>query len=674
MSMKNKSYSPKGCLTVLTVLQRSGLAALCAVLLVSCKDFFENAAPSAESSDKVFSNVAMIEQAMCGAYQELAQDKGYINRLGCGHAGLNTDCEWSTWSTKSSASAELVTYAQTISNSDIMNVRGADCWSYLNTVIERCNNIIEGIQQYGDTSDAAFRYYLGEAYFLRSFAYLEMVKYWGDVPARFESVTKVHASVNAKKTDRNSIYDHLRVDLREAARLMPWSNDAATPANSRNNVGRGNKAAALALLARADLMYAGKAVRPHTLDDPTGYSVRYNFEDESLRTEIYKEIVWACHQIIQHEDKLAPSFETPFRQICEDKMDYDQMEHLWVLPFADGARGQIMGYNAPKLGSSDKIGGLLRGFGVGGKTNGHSCMAPYLFFQYDNGDTRRDVTCTQGTWDIYSGTDRERLFPGSGEDDVIVYQKAQGIHNFYLSKFRFEWMRPGRERTGDDGIDFPVLRYADVLLMYAEAALYTSAADKVNGLAYLNKVRTRAGIATLGSYDLQTIQTERAKEFCGEYIRKWDLMRWGILKQQVLRAADFAHHVEFVLTGEEGNYKVDHLTTDFNESEVTLYNSYCYKYTLNTELNVWKLDGIYGLNKGETGRPAEYDKNAGWNEKSDLYGKLDKKTGTLTKVYVDELNYPVYSKAEQLESRQYWPIFPHYISASNGNLWNNYGY
>ena len=86
---KNKSNRSQTGLTVLTV---SLLTAL-AVSFTSCEDFFSNASPSAETIDKVFSNPEMTEQAMCGAYQELAKDKGYINRLGCGYQGLNTDCE-----------------------------------------------------------------------------------------------------------------------------------------------------------------------------------------------------------------------------------------------------------------------------------------------------------------------------------------------------------------------------------------------------------------------------------------------------------------------------------------------------------------------------------------------------------------------------------------------------
>lgn len=632
--------------------------------LASCESFFEKESPespSEKSAAEVFSNPALIEQAVCGAYQELAKDKGYINRLGCGYAGLNTDCEWSTWSTGTDDRAKLVTYDVPNNSSAIANPRGSDSWSYLSTIIERCNNIIDGILLYGDTTNNAFRYYLGEAYFLRSFAYLEMVKYWGDVPARFKSIEKDPESVNARKTDRNVIYDHLRTDLREAARLMPWSNDPDMPAPCRNKVGRASKAAALALLARADLMYAGKAVRPNTLEDPSGCAVQPNFTDDALRQAVYEEVLWACAQIIKHEDKLALDYETPFRQICADIDTYDQMEHLWVIPFANGARGQILGFNAPKVGSSDivKLSGKLPGIGDGAKSNGHICITPWLFYQFDPADTRRDVTCVQGAW-AYDKASKANL----GSDTLIAYQKSANMKNFWLAKYRFEWMN--HTSTGDDGVDLPILRYADVLLMFAEAAIGSNMGvtptnnTGIDPLEQLNRVRRRAHLADAPALTFELIQTERAKEFCGEYIRKWDLMRWGILQEQVQTSETFAR----ALMSED-----DVITAELNGKSVSISSKYWYKYRQDPTINgAWVMDSIYGLAPGETAKPAYFNKNNGWIEKKTIFGSEEKGWDFA------KSSYPFYRDAAQLITRQYWPIFPHYITASNGNLWNNYGY
>ena len=626
-------------------------------------------------SKTVFSSPELTEQAINGAYQELAKDKGYINRLGCGYIGLNTDCEWSAWSTGTDDRSTTVTYSLTTNNTAISNKNGSDSWSYLNTVIERCNAIIDGVRQYGDTTDAAMRYYLGEAYFLRSFAYLEMVKIWGDVPARFEAISTDPESVYAKKTDRNVIYDHLRIDLQEAARLMPWSNDDEVPLSARNKDQRAfhhdqkpvrtvmaliGKAAALALLARADLMYAGKAVRPNTLEDPSEYSVRFNFDDNTLRKEIMEEVLSACAAVINHEDKLAEDYEQPFRQICSDETAYDQMEHLWVIPFADGARGQIMGFNSPKIGSSDivKLSGKIPGIGDGAKSNGHISITPYLLYQFEKGDKRRDVTCVAGTW-AYDDKNVNGITEG-----IRAYQKSVNLKNYYLAKYRYEWMR--RNSTGDDGIDFPVIRYADVLLMFAEAAIGSNTGitpdnkTNLNPLEQLNKVRRRAGLADADALSFDLIMTERAKEFTGEYIRKWDLMRWGILKDEVEKAERFTRSIM---------ENTESITVSLNGKEVTISATIWYKYRQDPALNgAWVMDSIYGLGNGEITKPAYFDKNNGWIEKKNIFGSEDKGWDFA------KSSYPFYREAEQLNARQYWPVFTHYITASNGNLWNNYGY
>ena len=324
---------------------------LAAMMFAGCTDFFDTNAPSTLDKKAVFSNAERTEMAIYGVYELLGENDSYRNRIGCGFAGLNTDIEWSTFSTSSDVqNQQVVLYSITTANGKVANGKKS-IWYYLNSMVERCNNIIEGIEEYGDpANNEQMRYFLGEAYFLRSFAYLEQVKMWGDVPARFTSLASDDEGVNTPKTDRNIIFEQLRIDLLKAAEYMPWSPEC--PGKANDKVSRANKAAALALLARADLMYAGKAVRPTTLEDPNGYSVRFNIKDAELRKQVYQEALEACAEIIKNEDyKLADDFAEPFQQICSDNTSYNEMEHIWVMPFADGARGQIMNYNSPKIPS-----------------------------------------------------------------------------------------------------------------------------------------------------------------------------------------------------------------------------------------------------------------------------------------------------------------------------------
>lgn len=647
--------------------------ALCSLLLAlnACSEgFLSNDSPSSMEAATVFSSATRTEQAIYGVYNLLGANNGYRNRMACGYVGLNTDIEYSTKSTGSGDEPDLMLYNCGTANSRIFSSSGSDLWSYLNTMIERCNNIIEGLEDYGNVeNDPVQAYFLGEALFLRSFAYLEQVKYWGDVPARFVSLAKDPNGVNARKTDRNEVFAQLRKDLVRAAQLMPWSPDC--PGNAQNNVGRASKAAALALLARADLMYAGKAVRPgdkgFDVTAPDAYDVTYNIPDQELRREVLKEALEACAEVINMEDyKLAADFAQPFKQICSDVTAYSQMEHIWVMPFNNATRGQVLNYNAPKLSSDAQTTckGVLPGYG-GGSSNGHICVSPLLVYQFEKNDKRRDVTYVPGQWNYDNAsaessndTVREAAFPGVPANASRLYMKHNQINTFYLGKYRFEWMAAGRSHTGtDDGIDFPVLRYSDVLLMFAEAAIGGIGNDvpaNTTGLDHVqvfNKVRTRAGVPTKGTVTIDDIIQERAFELCGEYVRKWDLMRWGILREKMVSA----------------EATIRQMAADGSRHAMNIGDTMFYTYRYDAAIGGWMMDSIYGLAVGETSRPAYATSKNGWFAK-DIFNS-DSKGYVL-----GASQYPIFKSEEQLETRQYWPIYNRYVAASDGALWNNYGY
>jgi len=618
----------------------------------------------------VYSNETSTEQVIAGVYEQFGQDKSYRNRLACGYQGMNTDTEHGT---KNSGKAEWNIYSMTPTSGDLSTANGKDPWGYLNTAIERCNNIIEGIEQYGDTSSVKMRYLLGEAYFLRSFCYLEMVKLWGDVPPRFVSISKDPEGMKMPKSDRTNVLAQLRIDFKKAANLLPWSKDC--PGTAANSTCRPSKGAALALLARTDLMYAGKGVRPDTWQSGPVFLV----DDAGLRAELNTEVMWACAQIINEASetsKFQANYEDIFKKICADETHYYNSEVLWEIPFADGSRGQVLQYNCTKMDKA--IGGLKNN--EGGSSNSSLGIVPTLYYDYEATDTRRDVTIARYIWiyddgSEYNSSDREKVknaFPNVDVDnhEKFLYQKRCAIDSWYGNKYRVEWMN--RARTGnDDGINFPIIRYADVLLMAAEASIGGIGGDVptdkygLDGAACFNQVRTRAGV---GSKELTmaNIQEERKFEFTGEYIRKYDLMRWGIFAKTLKKAqADLSAFYKAT------DSKIDFTGTEY---EGKLSTDVYFRYKGDPELaksdSAYVITEIYGLTLGENDKPSDYGGSsdpAGW-VKSDPYvtgGSPRMKESTL-RLYATEVE-------GDLEMHQYWPLYTEILS-SNHNLWNDYGY
>lgn len=630
--------------------------------VVACEDFFSTESPSSMDPAYVFSNITRTGQAIEAIYNEFGSDKSYRNRIACGYQGMNTDIEHNT---KNEGKADYAVYNMTTTSSDLSTSNGKDPWGYMNTMIERANLVIEGIEDYGNLADAQYQYYLGEALFLRSFIYLEMVKFWGDLPPRFESLAKNDAGMEIKKNDRNLIFDQLRIDLRRAADLLPWS--AECPGTASNSTGRPSKAAALGLLARVDLTYAGYALRPDYIQEGGGapYKVQLNTQDAALRQELYQEALDACASVMTNsseDKKLLASYEQIFRNICADVETYALSEFIWEIPFAE-SRGQFMNYNCAK---GDKSYKALKN-NTSGSTNSSQTVVPVLLYDYEPNDVRRDVTILPYVWysdnasSMASDNDlREALMPGTPAADKRLYQKNQPISTYYLGKYRIEWM--SRERaSNDDGVNYPVMRYADIILMFCEAALGGITGDvPVNntGLdpqSQFDRIRERAGLESK-ILTMENLMDERKFEFCGEYIRKYDLMRWGKLKEKLVettqRLADLNAH-----------------TGEFKETGDTIYFKYKQDNSLVYEgsgLNGYVMDSIWGLRKGEVGRPATYNKEKGWVAKNIFRGNDGAELASNT--------YILYENEDLIDKRHYWPIFLTNVGSSNGTLWNDYDY
>lgn len=610
------------------------LVALSMLFATSCNDFLDDEDYGSNlTDDVVFSNVGFTNYAVLSIYNVLGENNSYRNRLWL-QMGINTDIEfrvgWSSGSKVSSTKSDDL-IALYNSNSNMVdgynNSDNANPYSRIYEAIEKANLAIEGIHKYGNLSDKEMAHLLGEALTLRAFYYLDLTKWWGDVPARFESVAD--NNLYMAKSDRDSIYNQIISDLQEAIPML-YSADASAYTKTTKRL---SKDAARGLLARTALTAGGYSMRPLGQGDA---QIKITVSDER-RKELYRIAREACRDIITDgKYTLDSSFKNIFYQQCQD-IETHGREAIFQLPYVLGSRGRMLtSFALPR--TTD---GVFNTRDVGGQFR----IMPNFYYDFNSKDSRRDATVVP-----YKIAKNTTL-------NVMEETLSGGITSFQLAKWRSEYSK--NQITGtDDGVSPIIIRYADVLLMYAEADLYLGETDGKN---YFNMVRRRAFNQDLNStsaYDLpltlDNIKQERAFEFCGENIRKYDLMRWGELKSKMDLAKTKMKNLR------EG-------TGEYANVPNTLY------YRSNPATNLTPGETvleIYGLERGEFDDKTITDPTGDWTKK--------KWTQATTTENGQEVFYLSDNFIENIyhgnpDKRQLLPIM-HQIIIGNSLLYNDYGY
>ncbi|MEQ8472236.1 MAG: RagB/SusD family nutrient uptake outer membrane protein [Marinoscillum sp.] len=584
--------------------------ALAGILLLggtSCEDYLEAPAKSTLDESKIFSVYALAKGAVDGIKEPFGQTNSYRGRY-LPWYGMNTDAEWNNSSNNADDNYDLVKYSAQ-PNNDQMNTTN-NAWAMMYRGIERANLCIRGLRAYGDVeNNSEMAHLLGEALTLRAVYYADLVKTWGDVPATFEPITA--ETVYLPRSSRDVIYKQLLADLEEAATMVPWPNETSNTVT----VERVNKAFVKGLRARLALAAGGYSQYAD--------GVRLSSDPDLERSEMYAIALKECTDIIESGTaRLESSFEELWRKFNEDVVIAGG-ESLWEIPFASG-RGRWLFTFAVRHMSNDKYTGQARG-GQGGPL-------PYMFYDYDAADTRRDVTCVPYRWKDVS----------PAED--IAEQEPTGLDEWMFGKYRYEWKSVRVTASNDDGSNFMYMRYAEVLLMAAEAAYELEGADAAK--PYLREIRQRAFDmadwptkvdaylnALSGPAVFDAMVEEHKLELCGEMQRKQALIRWNLLNTKLSEA-------------KQKMYNLRSRSGEYSNVPTTLY------YRLAGDSETLE---FYGLERGENDdRSTEYSDNIDWAVPEELD---DEKIESL---YVGNPN-----------ENQFWPIWQVFIDGSNGQLTND---
>ncbi len=595
-----------------------GLTFLFSVLMFSCEKTLD--APSKSSLDEsvVFSDPTLAQGAIVGIIHSFCETNSYRGRY-LAFYGPNTDCEVRNGLRNTNEdAARLVNYNTNVNNSQMNTLNNA--WAMMYQGIERANIAIRGLRNYGNTeNNPTMAHILGEVLTLRTVLYHDLVKAWGDVPARFEPINA--DNIYLPRSDRDEIYKQLLADLEEAATLVAWPNESGWTQSTE----RVNKAFVKGLRARIALAAGGYSQRAD--------GIRLSNDPELSREKMYNIAKQECLDVINSGRARLQGFEEVFRALHSEKLVAGQ-EILWEIPFSEG-RGRVIFDLGVRHTTTNKYTGQNRG-----GTNGPN---PVMFYEYDRDDVRRDVTCVPYEWSKNS-SDLDGSFP---------FQIPTNNGRWQFGKYRYEWLfqESGRRvtSTNDDGLNWLYMRYSDVLLMAAEAI------NELEGpgaaAPYLREVRERAfpnhpqkvtafmQQATAGKDAFfNAIVDERALEFTGEMLRKADLIRWNLLSVKLNEAKTKLFELENRL-GKYQNLPDRIYFTYANDGESLI---------------------IYGLNFGDTdeiGASLGYPEDNSWSisstgEQSTFWDAL----------FLREPN-----------QQHFWPIWQVFIDGSNGLL-NNDGF
>lgn len=472
-----------------------------AALLIfsSCEDWLDMPSESKADSSSVFETVSRAEMAVVGAYASLhTQELGYQLLMGTDESS----------STESNSKYNVANYDYTNTSSMLSST-----YTTMYKAIEYANVCIKNIPEMSvsESEQKKVNSLLGESYAVRAYAYWNIVRFYGDVPFT-ETPTNDLETFSSSRVSRDTIYDHCVRDLQRAVELLPWKSEGMVETPERFT-----KNAAYGILARVALYAAGYSLRWDLNTVPYDAStVRIAQRDDQNRIkELYQIAADACYAVIQqNENGLLADYDQIFRDLSNQQYNNETMlEYGWYSTNGPDVR---TGYTngIPTSGTdNDEL----------GKGGSQMMAMPTFYFEFDEGDQRRDVSVCNYGLALSTGNNAYQMntFAGMG-----------------VGKYRINWKKTRGSSDSKRDINWPILRYSDVLLMYAEALNELNHGATEEAINAVKQVRMRAfrndesKIGTIPT-DYEEFKNylikERKLELSNEGLRKSDLARWGIL-------------------------------------------------------------------------------------------------------------------------------------------------
>lgn len=467
-----------------------GSALLITLLLtVSCnKDIMDYPDPNSKNEESFFNTPPEIEQGAFSIYSSFFHNNAFTWQLPEVFDGLANEFNGRPSSAGEVDIQTILRYEHTNSSPPVEKF-----WRLLYRMILRSNLVIYKGGQYIDANgdDPIVSRSLGDAHFLRGWAYSQLAFHWGSVPLRTSFV--VEGNGGLARSPVADVWAQAEADFKEAQILLPETWDPAF-------LGRATSGAATGFLGKLYL-----------------YNKRYA---EAVTEFAKMDGKYSLLPASQWDDNFGETNENNQESVFEIQCHNEPGTNTGASMFGDPEEG-----------------------GNPGRQNGHAQLyswtdwSNWAFqprrvpdFKYDN-EAGNPYVDPRAPLTFYGGTDGDQTYCDNCAGGPIPFDFA--TYGYWYRKATNKENKPNEDgiKTGNN---IRLMRYADVLLMRAESLILQGQVEE--GIDFINQVRTRIGaFAYSGTYTeaqaFELLKRERQLELMGEMHRYNDIKRWGILKE-----------------------------------------------------------------------------------------------------------------------------------------------
>lgn len=455
-------------------MKKYSILGLVLLLMTSCSDFLDRFPLGTESNDTYWKTESQANAALVGCYNDWYSMENIIY-FDCASDNSYNPFSWEGWQIAATGAATP-------------GESGRDFFSY--TAITRCNTFIANIDRVTSLSETKRNEMKAEARFLRAFNYFMKVTLYGGVPLVTEPVAM---NADQPRDSKEKIIDFVISETKEIAPLL-----------SKTGKGHASTGAAYALKARMEI-FAGK----------------------------YAEAAASCQEVMKLGYALLPDYKSIFFPENENSKEVILNVEYEETSYSDDILGVMPPASSGGWSSINPTQSLVDNYEcIDGKPINESSLYNAKD-PYKNRDARLAATI------VYPGA----LYNGAYLNSI---EKSDPTGDYYAPY--------GRSKTGyyprkyvdspklyadiwKNGMNGIVIRYAEVLLTYAEAKIELNQIDQ-SVYDAIDLVRVRAGLPIVDKtiYNNQTkmrelIRRERRSELAMEGIRWFDICRWKIGEQ-----------------------------------------------------------------------------------------------------------------------------------------------